>query len=352
MRVPSHSRRPFKGRTPRIARLAVALIVCIAAPYAVRAQQVQETPTEEFVANLATGRVIIAVVKDAIIIATVENPIEAQTHVPTPVAVTSTRAEIMLGAVDWISPSSQVQLARLDHELPHLRGAAALKPGSLGGAQNGNEATDLEGVGQAVFERFNEVTRNIHGRIDLPAGEPIAQIVVAGFAKDYGPEVWLLTFNVKQDLQREDYFNTHITRPTFSQFWPPEKGQPHTLVEFQYPPEVASPTLLEMMQKKDPRLEKIAAGDAKMSEVSSLLLAGDSKKILSTDAVQFMRAVLGAIAPENARETVCVITEDAGLQWVLKPPAEAKPLKPLGAPPSEKDERPPDAPSLIHPNSN
>jgi hypothetical protein len=339
-------------RAPQIARLALTALVCVAAPSVLRAQQTQETPTEEFVANLATGRVIILVVKDAIVIATVENPIEAQTHVPTPVAVTSVRAEIMLGAVDWISPSSQVQLARLDRELPHLRGAAALKPGSLGGPQSSSEATDLEGVGQAVFERFNEVTRNIHGRIDLPAGEPIAQIVVAGFAKDYGAEVWLLTFNVKQDLQREDYFNTHITRPTFEQFWPPEKGQPHTLVEFQYPPEGALPTLLDLLKKKDPRLDKIASSDAKMSEVVSLLLAGDSKKILATDAVQFIRAALGALAPANARETVSVVTEDSGLRWVVQPPAEAKPLKSLGAPPSEKDERPADAPSLVHPNSN
>lgn len=352
MRAVQNSRSIQHVRAPQISRFVLALIACIAAPLAARAQQLQETPTEEFVANLATGRVIILVAKDAIVIATVENPIEAQTHVPTPVAVTSTRAEIMLGAVDWISPSSQVQLARLDRELPHLRGAAALRPGSLGGSQNEHEATDLEGVGQAVFERFNEVTRNIHGRIDLPAGEPIAQIVVAGFAKDYGPEVWLLTFDVKQDLQREDFFNTHITRPTFEQFWPPEKGQPHTLVEFQYPPEGASPTLLDMLQKKDPRLEKIATSDAKMSAVSSLLVAGDSKKILPVDAIQFMRAALGAIAPENARETVCIITEDGGLQWVLQPPAEAKPLKPLNAPPVDKDERPGGAPSLIHPTSN
>src|ERR1700759_4701299 len=151
-----HSPRSLQpARAPQIARFALALIACISAPFAVRAQQLQETPTEEFVANLAAGRVIILVAKDAIVLATVENPIEAQTHVPTPVAVTSTRAEIMLGAVDWISPSSQVQLARLDRELPHLRGAAALKPGSLGGQQSASEATDLEGVGQAVFERFN-----------------------------------------------------------------------------------------------------------------------------------------------------------------------------------------------------
>jgi hypothetical protein len=107
-----------------------------------------------------------------------------------------------------------------------------------------------------------------------------------------------------------------------------------------------------MLQKKDPRLEKIATSDARMSAVSSLLLAGDSKKILATDAIQFMRAALGALAPQNARETVCIITEDGGLQWVLQPPAEAKPLKPLNTPPAEKDERPGGAPSLLHPNSN
>jgi hypothetical protein len=334
----------------RISLIAFALTICLGIHRTLAAQQTTEAPTEEFVANLAAGRVVIAVVKDAIVIATVENPIEVQTHVPTPVAVSAVRCEILLGAVDWIAPSSQIQLARLDRDLAHLRGPSGL-PGtgpSLGGVQTNGEATDLEGVGQALFERFNEVTKNIHGKIALPAGEPIAQLVVAGYAKDYGPEVWLLTFDVKQDMQREDYFNTHVTRPTFLQSWPPEKGQPHTLVEFQYPPETASPTILEMLKNKDPKLAKIISGDAKMSQVAGLFVSGDSKKILGVDAVQFLRAVLGAVAPENARETVSTLTEDGGLQWVLKPPAEPK--GPAPTPIASDKDRPADAPSLLHPN--
>ena len=85
------------------------------------AQQVQDAPGEEVVANLAAGRVIIAVVKDAILIVTLENPVEPQTRVPTPVEINGRRAGIILGAVEWISPSSQVDFARpRPHELPHI----------------------------------------------------------------------------------------------------------------------------------------------------------------------------------------------------------------------------------------
>jgi hypothetical protein len=330
--------------------LAFPLFLALTAPSALQAQQTEQPPAEEFVANLAAGRVVIAVVKDAIVIVTVENPIEVQTHVPAPVPVSALRAEILLGAIDWQSPSSQQQIARIDRELPHLRTSVLAGPKTnsaptLGGATANAEAVDLEGVGQALFERFNDITRDIHGKISLPAGEPIAQLVVLGYARDYGPEVWLLTFDVQQDIQREDYYSTHVTRPTFAQYWPPEKGQPHTLIEFQYPPENPSPTILELLRNKDPRLDKIMSSDAKMSQVASLLLAGDSKKILGVDAVQFFRAVLGAISTEKTRETVSTITEDGGLQWVLQPPAEPK------APVSTaQKEHPAEAPSLLHNN--
>ena len=91
-------------------------------PALLHSQEIATAPSEEIVVNLAAGRVIIAVIKDAIIIATVENPIEPQTHPPVPVQLGAQRAGILLGAVDWFSPSSQVQLARLDRELPRLRG--------------------------------------------------------------------------------------------------------------------------------------------------------------------------------------------------------------------------------------
>jgi hypothetical protein len=329
--------------------LALGMFVSLLAPVALRAQQTEQPPAEEFVANLAAGRVVIAVVKDAIVIATIENPIEVQTHVPAPISVASNRVEILLGAVDWQSPSSQQQIARIDRELPHLRTSSLANPRansapSLGGATANAEAVDLEGVGQALFERFNEITRDVHGKITLPAGEPIAQLVVTGYARYYGPEVWLLTFNLKQDIQREDYYNTHVTRPTFVQYWPTEKGERHTLIEFQYPPENPSPTILDLLKNKDPRFDKIISSDAKMSQVASLVVSGDSKNILGVDAVQFLRAVIGAISTEKTRITVSTLTEDGGLQWVLQPPAEAKPIPP---PPGQK-EPPPDRPSLLH----
>ena len=53
---------------------------------------------EETVVNLAAGRVVIAIVKDAIIVGTVENPIEAETRPPTPVALGTLRLGVILGA--------------------------------------------------------------------------------------------------------------------------------------------------------------------------------------------------------------------------------------------------------------
>ena len=116
---------PFHGRLRRAASnfytgiaalFALAIVsLCFSVPAA--AQQVQDVPTEEIVVNFAAGRVVIAVVKDAILIGTIENKIETQTHPPIPMAMNRTRAGILLGAVDWFSPSSQLQLARLDTEL-------------------------------------------------------------------------------------------------------------------------------------------------------------------------------------------------------------------------------------------
>src|SRR5271155_5383253 len=111
------------GRHQSGAALVVAALLCFASfPRPAVGQQVQDVPSEEIVVNFAAGRVVIAVVKDAILIGTIENKIETETHPPIPMAMNRTRAGILLGAVDWFSPSSQLQLARLDTELPHLHG--------------------------------------------------------------------------------------------------------------------------------------------------------------------------------------------------------------------------------------
>jgi hypothetical protein len=309
------------------------------------ARQRQDTPGDEIIANLAAGRVIVAVMKDAILIATIENQIEPQTQLPAPVELSSRRAGVVLGAVEWISPSSQVEFARLDRELPHLHGQIASIAPHLQEAQPNAEASDIDSIGHGVSERLNEIARNLHGKITLPPGEPLTEVILADYMENYGPEVWQLTFTLQQSLQREDYYDSHVPLPQYVQYWPPEKGQPHTLLEFHYPPENSAPLLINLLRKQDPAIEKLCSSDAKMREVRDRFLQGESNKILAVDAIQFLRAALGIVAGPKSRETFAAIGAESGFQWILKPPPEPK--KP-GQKPQEK--RPDDAPSLLHPS--
>ncbi len=306
--------------------------------------QDQSSPAnEETVASLAAGRVVIVVVKGAMLIGTIENPIEADSRPPTPVAIGSERVGVILGTVRWSSPSSQQEIARLDEDLPHLRSRAVTQAPHLTVDPAGVEATDLESVGQGLLDRLNEVAENLHAKVDLPANEPLAELILAGYTPNYGPEVWQLAYAMKQQEEQPGYFTTRVLLPSYVQFWPPEKGQPRTLVEFAYPPENVPPTLLELLRQKDPRLQALIGSDAKMAAVAGHLLAGDSIKVLPADATQFLRAALDAIAPPNTRETMAIISEEDGFAWILAPPAE----KPQ---PGLRSARPPDAPSLLHPN--
>jgi hypothetical protein len=286
------------------------------------AQDIPGAPTEEIVANLAAGRVVIAVVKNAILVGTVENPLEAETRPPTPVALASERLGVILGPVEWWSPSSQQEIARLDKELPHLRSLPVATTPHLGQSQGGEEATDIETVGKGLLHRLNEVAQGLHGKLELPANEPFAELIVADYLTGYGPEVWQLVYRIKQEQQRGDYWTTRVLPPRYLQFWPPEKHQPRTLVEFYYPPKNAPTPLLDLLRRNDPRLAKIRSSDAKMAEVADHLLTGESNKVSADDATQFLRAALDAIAPPQARETVAMIRPESGFAWVLPPPPE------------------------------
>src|SRR5260370_958106 len=150
----------------------------------------------------------------------------------------------------------------------------------------------------------------------------VVELIVGDYIQGYGPEVWRLTFLIKQEMQRLDYYDTRASHPTYVQMWPPEKGQPHTLVEFQYPPDKTLPTLMDLLRQKDPRIEKICASDAKMRDVADGLLAGQSNKLLSVDATQFLRAALVVLSPPNARLTMAAIGMQTAFEWILRPPVE------------------------------
>lgn len=300
-------------------------------------QEAPNTPIEETVANLAAGRVVLAVAKDAIIVGTVENPIEAETHVPEPIVLASERFGVLLGAVDWWSPSSNLEIAQLERELPHLRTYAVAAPPHLGQSQGGDEASDIEIIGQGLLERLNQAAQGLHSSVQLAPDEPLTELILADYFAGYGPEIWQLSYGLKQEQQQNDYWTSRVLQPRYEQFWPPEKGQPRTLVEFDYPSEHAAPALLELLRNGDPRLQAIRSSDAQMGEVASRLLAGESEKLNSTDVIQFLRAALDATAPPHARETMAILKPETGLSWILAPPAEpsrhrAQPSQPANAP--------------------
>lgn len=327
----------------------VAAIVAIAFGIAVlcgnvqraRGQQASNTPGEETVANLAAGRIVLAVVKDAIIVGTVENPIEAETHVPEPVVLSSERFGVLLGAVEWWSPSSNLEIAQLERELPHLRTYAVAAPPHLGQSQGGDEASDIEIIGQGLLERLNQAVQGLHSDVQLAPDESLTELILADYLAGYGPEIWQLSYGLKQEQQQNDYWTSRVLQPRYEQFWPPEKGQPRTLVEFDYPSQNAPPTLLELLHNGDPRLEAIRSSDAQMGEVASRLLAGESIKLNSTDVIQFLRAALDATAPPHARETIAILKPEVGLSWILAPPPE-----PARHTPQPNPNRPANAPTL------
>jgi hypothetical protein len=309
------------------------------------AQETYEEPSQEIVVNQAAGRVVILVAKDAILIATIENPFEAETRPPVPVQLGSLRAGIFMGAVDWYSPSTQQHLARLDRELPHLRRTAATPQSPhLQADLSGAEASDIEAIGQGLLERLNALAKGLHNKVTLPGDEPLAEVIVADYLPGYGPEVWQLTLSIEQTpTTHDEYWSTRVLRPQYLQFWPPEKKDPKTLVEFSYPPESAPVSLLELLKQRDPRLQAIISSDAKMAEVAGHLLQGESNKVLAADATQFLRAALDVLTPPKARQTIAIIGIETGFQWILPPPSDT-------VPPGQEKEREPGAPSLLNPH--
>ncbi|MGH9686152.1 MAG: hypothetical protein ACRD5K_03560 [Candidatus Acidiferrales bacterium] len=289
------------------------------------------------VANLAAGRVIIAVVKDAILVGTIENPLEAHTIPPIPVQLASERFGVFLGPVDWWSPPSKREIGELDQELPRLHAYAVATPPHLGQSQGGDQPSEIEITGESLQQRLNQLAESLHGVLNLPPKEPFAQLIVADYFAGYGPEIWQLSYSIHQEEQEGDFWTTRVDGPTYLQFWPPEKRQPRTLVEFDYPQQGGPPSLLSLLQHQDPRIERIMQSDPTMNEVAQHFLDGTSNKVRAADATQFLRAIMDAVAPRHARETFGVLRPDTGFSWVLPPPPEA---------PIHRESRPPGAPTL------
>jgi hypothetical protein len=335
-------------RIPCYISLVVAMLLGIAVMGigAIGAQRGQELSSEarsqEIVADQATGRVYILVVKDAIVVGALGIPTELGALPPEIVRMESSRMAVLLGGVDWRAiDSGQPLLASLARELPSLRPqSAAGAPPHLQQESNGGVAADIEIVGVGVFDRLRGIAAQLHGAIHLPDAQPVLKIVLADFVEDYGPEVWTLDYDLRQEELRADYWQTQIDRPRYQQLWPPDKGEKHSPVEISYPGSARSQPLLSELLHDDPRLKNIGGAGPAFADVQQAILAGDTRKLLPADAIAFMRAVLSALAGNDSDNyAIAAIGEHTGFSWIVRPKASV----------DEKKERPPGAPTLGRP---
>lgn len=331
-----------------LARIWPAVLLaalCVLPTRAVAQESPGQESAEEIVANLCTGRVVIGVAKDGIVVATLENPIEPQTHPPMIVPMSDESVAVLLGAADWWLPDEHRELARLYAELPSLPPDQAgtsnhphLQGYSEGGA--GSQATGVERLADNLRVRLSSIANHIHGDLKLGEGQPVLQMVVADYAADYGPEVWLVQYFIEQQPEQGDYWQTRVLQPKYDQLWPPEKGQPHGLIEVSNP---AVPTVASMIRGGDARLAQSISSAPSMQEVSSAILDGNIEKLAAVDVAAFFRTCLGAVTVSDARMVEAEINKQHGVGWFIEPPAEQPAV---GA----EQVRPAGAPSLLHPS--
>jgi hypothetical protein len=326
--------------------LFLSVFICVHLWFLSSSAFAQEAGDREVAVNLAEGRVVICAAKDGIILAAMDARGEAGSRSPAITILSPIRVGVMLGAVEWVQPDSKDKPVRLDSEFRKLVAAALNTSGQQGYA---NGASDIESIGIAVLERVRELAGLLRHKINLGEDEPLIRIVLAGYVPDYGPEAWTIDYHIRQDALGNDIWRTRVLRPSYNQLYPPEKGQPKTLIEVRYPPEnraAGEPELLDLLQQNDSRLAKIRAANEIQAKSVTLVVEGQSQKTDEASVVNFLKAALPAIIPPETKLTMAEVDFDRGFQWILQPP-EA-PAPPPGEKPSEKTPEEPERPTLRH----
>lgn len=293
---------------------------------------------DEIVANLAGGRVVVHVAKDIIIFAAIDQPVEPNSIPPRVAGVDSTHIAVLFGASEWRIPADPKPI-RLDRNVVRLGGREAREYAAPEEAE-----PDLELIGTAFLEKLRPLVGQLHHKVDFSPNDPMFEMVIIGYAPgDYGPEVWVAEYHMEQQevaTRGEEYWQTRLMRPHFTQLYPPEKHAPRLLVESRYPAGMKGPTLEEMIKSNDPRIESLTK-QARFEKVLENLRAGSAQKAAPVDSVEFMRAAVPLLAG-NSSYVIGTLEEQRGLNWVV-PPSE--PVEKA----QEDKNRPPEAPTLRRP---
>jgi hypothetical protein len=326
--------------------MVLSAFICVHLWFLPSASLAQVESAQEIAVNLAEGRVVICAAKDGIILATMDSHSEAGSRPPAIAMLSALRAGVILGAIEWVQPESKDKPVRLDSELTRIVGSAL---NTSGRPSYSNSASDLETVGVSLLERVRQLAEQLHNKINLREDEPLIRLVIVGYVPDYGPEAWTIDYHIRQDDLGNDYWRTRVLRPTYNQLYPPEKGQPHTLVEVRYPPENRvkdDPEFLDLFRQNDPRLANSRAGNDALTKSVAFVLGGQSEKSMAASDVAFLKAGLKAVTEPTAKLSMALVDFDRGFQWVIAPPEAPPP------PPKDETPREPDAPTLRHKSQN
>jgi len=303
----------------------------------------EQQSDREYIANLSTGRVIVCVTREAVLVGAVSEDSEPGAHPPLFIPLNGGHVAVLLGAVEWIELNSKKPSIRLDTELASVAGGNAHPVQYASPAEDGEKvAGDIEGIGIAFLTRLREIVGKLHHPLNLKSDEPIVQILIAGYEEHYGPEAWLLSYRVQQRELKDDYWDMLVQRPSYEQLYPPEKGEPRTLIEVRYPPEIKGPTLLQMLGQNDARLIPVRSSDPKVGQAAQLIFDGASNKAASDPAILFVKgAIIATIAQEN-KPALAVLREGDKFDWAIPPPETFKK--------AEDEKRDPTAPTLRAPH--
>ena len=295
----------------------------------------QENRNGEIVANLATGRVVFCVTHDGIIVAATSGGGEVGSRPPAVLPVSSGRIGILLGAIDWTAPDTG-KATRFDAELPAVAANALRRPRQ----KPAEEPSEIEDIGVGMLELIRPLVDQIHHKLDLAPDEPLVELILADYVQNYGPEIWKLQYRVRQENLANDYWQTRILRPAYVQLFPPEKGQPRTFIEADYPANTPQLRLAERVAQPDPQFDRIAHSSRDVSDAVALIAAGNSIKARSSPVSDFMRAAIPLAGGNEQTLVMALLDMDRGFQWLLAP------QEPI--PPGKTQTKPaePDAPSL------
>jgi len=291
---------------------------------------------DEIVANLAGGRAIILVTSDVILIGAIDHPLETKSVPPRLASIGPSHVGILFGASEWQIPAEPSPI-RLDRDVPNIRAAV-----TWGYQPPGAGESDLEQIGIAFLEKLRPLASQLHHKIDLKPDEPLFQVVLVGYApQGYGPEVWLIDYRIEQEPRgrSEEFWQTHILRPRFTQLYPPEKHAVRTFIETRYPADLAAVPLSGLIEQDDSQIARLRSSDARFAKFLEQVAHGHANKTNPQDAAAFLRAALPLLAGQEPF-FLAQMGETEGFRWIVAPPEAAAKT------PQDKN-RPADAPTLL-----